>query len=82
MLKNQPTNSGLCNHSLVVVFGCSGDADSVVPVTGTRYALAALKLPVVVPWYPWYHKKQVSCLLCFLSSLILLKKFELYLVIL
>lgn len=60
MLKNQPTNFGLCNHSLVIVFGCSGDADSVVPVTGTRYALAALKLPVVVPWYPWYHKKQVS----------------------
>lgn len=62
------------------MFECSGDADSVVPVTGTRYALAALKLPVVVPWYPWYHKKQVSYLLSL--SLILLKQFELCLDIL
>lgn len=37
----------------------SGDADSVVPVTGTRYALSSLNLPVVVPWYSWYHNLQV-----------------------
>lgn len=38
----------------------SGDADSVVPVTGTRYALSSLNLPVVVPWYSWYHNLQVG----------------------
>jgi serine carboxypeptidase-like clade 2 len=38
----------------------SGDADSVVPTTGSRYALASLKLPVVVPWYSWYNKQQVG----------------------
>lgn len=37
----------------------SGDADSVVPVTSTRYSLDALKLPIVVPWYAWYHHEQV-----------------------
>ncbi|XP_024385315.1 serine carboxypeptidase 24 isoform X2 [Physcomitrium patens] len=38
----------------------SGDSDSVVPVTGTRYALASLNLPIVVPWYSWYHHQQVG----------------------
>ncbi|KAF5179146.1 Serine carboxypeptidase-like [Thalictrum thalictroides] len=38
----------------------SGDVDSVVPVTATRFALAQLKLPTKVPWYPWYVKKQVG----------------------
>ncbi|KAK1432916.1 hypothetical protein QVD17_09819 [Tagetes erecta] len=38
----------------------SGDVDSVVPVTATRYALAQLKLKTKVPWYPWYVKKQVG----------------------
>ncbi|CAK9876890.1 unnamed protein product [Sphagnum jensenii] len=38
----------------------SGDADSVVPVTSTRYSLDALKLPIVVPWYAWYHHQQVG----------------------
>lgn len=38
----------------------SGDADSIVPTTGTRYALGSLKLPVVVPWYSWYNKLQVG----------------------
>ncbi|KAK4768594.1 hypothetical protein SAY87_003735 [Trapa incisa] len=38
----------------------SGDVDSVVPVTATRYALAQLKLAVKIPWYPWYVKKQVG----------------------
>jgi len=39
---------------------CSGDVDSVVPVTATRYSLGQLKLQVKIPWYPWYVKKQVS----------------------
>lgn len=38
----------------------SGDVDSVVPVTATRYCLAQLKLQVKIPWYPWYVKKQVG----------------------
>ncbi|XP_065855294.1 serine carboxypeptidase-like 25 [Euphorbia lathyris] len=38
----------------------SGDVDSVVPVTATRYSLAKLKLTTKVAWYPWYVKKQVG----------------------
>nr|XP_043616601.1 serine carboxypeptidase-like 25 [Erigeron canadensis] len=38
----------------------SGDVDSVVPVTATRFALAQLKLKTKVAWYPWYVKKQVG----------------------
>ncbi|GLT75534.1 hypothetical protein SLA2020_472510 [Shorea laevis] len=38
----------------------SGDVDSVVPVTATRYSLTQLKLTTKVPWYPWYVKKQVG----------------------
>ncbi|XP_021766185.1 serine carboxypeptidase-like 25 [Chenopodium quinoa] len=38
----------------------SGDVDSVVPVTATRYSLAQLKMKVKIPWYPWYVKKQVG----------------------
>ncbi|KAL2532022.1 Serine carboxypeptidase-like 25 [Abeliophyllum distichum] len=38
----------------------SGDVDSVVPVTATRYSLAQLKLATTIPWYPWYVKKQVA----------------------
>lgn len=39
--------------------GFSGDADSVVPVTSTRYSLDALKQAIKVPWYAWYHHEQV-----------------------
>ncbi|KAL3624051.1 Serine carboxypeptidase-like 25 [Castilleja foliolosa] len=38
----------------------SGDVDSVVPVTATRYSLAQLKLATTISWYPWYVKKQVG----------------------
>eukprot|EP01018_Ginkgo_biloba_P014329 Gb_32826 [translate_table: standard] len=38
----------------------SGDADSVVPVTATRYSLARLRLPIKTHWYPWYCNKQVG----------------------
>ncbi|KAK7295454.1 hypothetical protein RJT34_18363 [Clitoria ternatea] len=38
----------------------SGDVDSVVPVTATRYALAQLKLSTKIAWYPWYVKNQVG----------------------
>ncbi|CAO2841604.1 unnamed protein product [Amaranthus hypochondriacus] len=38
----------------------SGDTDSVIPVTSTRYNLNALKLPTVKPWRPWYEDGQVG----------------------
>lgn len=38
----------------------SGDVDSVVPVTATRYSLTQLKLTTRISWYPWYVKKQVG----------------------
>ncbi|GLJ12248.1 hypothetical protein SUGI_0187320 [Cryptomeria japonica] len=31
----------------------SGDVDAVVPVTGTRYSINALKLSIEEEWYPW-----------------------------
>ncbi|KAL4370270.1 hypothetical protein AHAS_Ahas06G0049000 [Arachis hypogaea] len=46
----------MANRIRVWVF--SGDVDSVVPVTATRYALAQLKVATKIPWYPWYVKNQ------------------------
>ncbi|PWA53529.1 peptidase S10, serine carboxypeptidase, Alpha/Beta hydrolase fold protein [Artemisia annua] len=37
----------------------SGDTDSVVPVTATRFSLSHLNLTVKTQWYPWYIKGQV-----------------------
>ncbi|KAL6534797.1 Serine carboxypeptidase 24 [Orobanche gracilis] len=39
---------------------CSGDTDSVVPVTATRFSLSHLNLKVKTPWYPWYSDGQVG----------------------
>uniref|UniRef100_A0A7N1A671 Carboxypeptidase n=1 Tax=Kalanchoe fedtschenkoi TaxID=63787 RepID=A0A7N1A671_KALFE len=41
-------------------FSSSGDTDSVVPLTATRYSIDALKLPTVTNWYPWYDNKRVG----------------------
>ncbi|OIW18638.1 hypothetical protein TanjilG_13390 [Lupinus angustifolius] len=38
----------------------SGDTDAIIPVTSTRYSIAALKLPTVSPWRAWYHDGQVA----------------------
>ncbi|PIN08227.1 Serine carboxypeptidases (lysosomal cathepsin A) [Handroanthus impetiginosus] len=38
----------------------SGDTDSVVPVTATRFSLSHLNLKVKAPWYPWYSNGQVG----------------------
>ncbi|KAJ4709578.1 Carboxypeptidase [Melia azedarach] len=38
----------------------SGDTDSVVPVTATRFSLSHLNLPIKTPWYPWYSVNQVG----------------------
>lgn len=38
----------------------SGDTDGRVPVTGSRYWIDALGLPLNSPWRSWYHKDQVG----------------------
>ncbi|XP_061353189.1 serine carboxypeptidase 24 isoform X2 [Gastrolobium bilobum] len=38
----------------------SGDTDSVVPVTATRFSLNHLNLPIKTRWYPWYSGQQVG----------------------
>uniref|UniRef100_A0A0A8XWN2 carboxypeptidase D n=1 Tax=Arundo donax TaxID=35708 RepID=A0A0A8XWN2_ARUDO len=38
----------------------SGDTDSVVPLTVTRYSIDALGLPTYLSWYPWYDNKEVG----------------------
>ncbi|CAH2057458.1 unnamed protein product [Thlaspi arvense] len=38
----------------------SGDTDSVVPVTATRFSLNHLNLTVKTRWYPWYSGPQVG----------------------
>ncbi|GMN61842.1 hypothetical protein TIFTF001_030925 [Ficus carica] len=38
----------------------SGDTDSVVPVTTTRFSLSHLNLPIKTRWYPWYARGQVG----------------------
>ncbi|KAH1189679.1 Serine carboxypeptidase II-3 [Glycine max] len=37
-----------------------GDTDSVVPVTSSRYSINTLKLPIQVPWRPWYSGNEVG----------------------
>ncbi|XP_048536466.1 serine carboxypeptidase 24 [Triticum urartu] len=38
----------------------SGDTDSVVPVTATRFSLSHLGLKTKIRWYPWYSAGQVG----------------------
>ncbi|KAL5700345.1 Serine carboxypeptidase-like 26 [Ranunculus cassubicifolius] len=38
----------------------SGDADGRVPVTGSRYWIEAMGLPLKASWRSWYHKNQVG----------------------
>ncbi|CAN0838280.1 Serine carboxypeptidase-like 29 [Linum grandiflorum] len=38
----------------------SGDTDTVIPVTSTRYSIDALKLATVKPWRAWYDDGQVG----------------------
>lgn len=47
---------------------CSGDTDSVVPVTATRFSLSHLKMKVKKPWYPWYSGGQVCTRLILISA--------------
>ncbi|GJX58287.1 serine carboxypeptidase-like protein 27 [Tanacetum coccineum] len=38
----------------------SGDTDSVVPLTATRYSIDALNLTTVANWYAWYDNSKVA----------------------
>ncbi|URE44534.1 hypothetical protein MUK42_13765 [Musa troglodytarum] len=38
----------------------SGDTDSVVPVSATRFSISHLGLKIKIPWYPWYSGRQVA----------------------
>ncbi|GJN22512.1 hypothetical protein PR202_gb10081 [Eleusine coracana subsp. coracana] len=38
----------------------SGDTDSVVPVTATRFSISHLGLKIKTRWYPWYSAGQVG----------------------
>ncbi|CAN6450360.1 unnamed protein product [Victoria cruziana] len=55
-----PTYRELINKAGLRIWVFSGDADSVVPVTATRFSLSHLGLPVKIPWYPWYSSGQVG----------------------
>lgn len=41
-------------YGVWIVFVCSGDVDSVVAVTTTRYAINTLNLETQTPFRPWY----------------------------
>ncbi|AES69761.1 putative carboxypeptidase D [Medicago truncatula] len=38
----------------------SGDIDGRVPVTGTKYSLKKMKLPIETTWYPWFIKGEIG----------------------
>nr|XP_043631807.1 serine carboxypeptidase-like 27 [Erigeron canadensis] len=38
----------------------SGDTDSVVPLTATRYSIDALNLSTIANWYAWYDNDKVA----------------------
>ncbi|KAD4888690.1 hypothetical protein E3N88_20763 [Mikania micrantha] len=44
----------------IIVWIYSGDIDGRIPVTSSRYSVNKLKIPVVVPWRPWYYNKEVG----------------------
>ncbi|KAM7508362.1 hypothetical protein LguiA_018815 [Lonicera macranthoides] len=47
-------------QSGVRIWVFSGDTDSVIPVTSTRFSIDALKLPTASPWRAWYDDGQVG----------------------
>ena len=46
-------NLGVCAGYTALIY--SGDADSVVPHTGTERWIGSLQLPVVSPWQAWFY---------------------------
>ncbi|KAJ3695438.1 hypothetical protein LUZ60_000815 [Juncus effusus] len=55
-----PTYKELIKSGLIRIWVFSGDTDSVVPVTATRFSIGHLRLKIKVPWYPWYSAGQVG----------------------
>ncbi|KAL5547520.1 hypothetical protein UlMin_002751 [Ulmus minor] len=58
-------NSVLPTYKYLIAAGLriwvfSGDTDSVVPVTATRFSLSHLNLTIKTSWYPWYSQGQVG----------------------
>ncbi|KAK9274582.1 hypothetical protein L1049_021831 [Liquidambar formosana] len=47
-------------HSRLRIWIFSGDTDSIIPVTSTRYSIDALGLPTVGRWHAWYEDGQVG----------------------
>lgn len=47
-------------HAGIRIWVFSGDTDAVIPVTSTRYSIAALKLPTAGPWHAWSEDGQVG----------------------
>ncbi|XP_057787447.1 serine carboxypeptidase 1-like [Salvia miltiorrhiza] len=54
-----PTIIGLMGSG-IRVWLFSGDTDSVVAVTATRYSLDKIGAAVKTPWYPWFSQGQVG----------------------
>ncbi|XP_021892585.1 serine carboxypeptidase-like 40 [Carica papaya] len=48
----------MANNIRVWVY--SGDTDSVVPVTSSRYSINTLNLPIKAAWRPWYTSQEVG----------------------
>ncbi|XP_022158143.1 serine carboxypeptidase II-2 isoform X2 [Momordica charantia] len=47
-------------HSGLRIWVFSGDTDSILPITSTRYSIDALELPQTGPWHAWYDDGQVG----------------------
>lgn len=45
---------------MILTCNYSGDTDSVLAVTTTRYAINKIKTAVKTPWYPWYFQGEVN----------------------
>ncbi|KAH6791593.1 hypothetical protein C2S52_002070 [Perilla frutescens var. hirtella] len=67
---NLPVHWNVCNPNTVLpvyrslmssglrILIYSGDADSVVSVTATRYSINELGLKVLKPWFPWFDESE------------------------
>ncbi|XP_047337842.1 serine carboxypeptidase 1-like [Impatiens glandulifera] len=47
----------LIDDARIKILVYSGDIDSIISVTSTRYSLNALNLTVIKPWHPWLETK-------------------------
>lgn len=42
-------------YNFVELYVYSGDSDGVLPLSGTRHSINAMRLKTSKRWYPWYH---------------------------